>query len=123
MALYYTLPLYRDTYRLILLIYGAVREFPREYKYSLGQELRRDSMQLVRHIYRANSGSGSARREALERFGDDFELVRLELRLSFDLKLIGLKPFGQITALMESIGKQASGWRRTASPAERNGAG
>lgn len=123
MALYYTLPVYRDTYSLILEIFGAVRAFPREYKYSLGQDLRRDSLQLVRHIYRANAASGRLRREALERFGDDFELVRLELRLCFDLKLIPHGPFARIAGRMESIGKQVAGWRQAASQAERNAGG
>lgn len=54
MALYYNLPVYKDTYQLIMLIYEVTRQFPREYKYSLGQDMKRDAMELVRSIYRAN---------------------------------------------------------------------
>ena len=39
MALYYDLPVYRDTYRLILKIFECTKDFPKEYKYTLGQEL------------------------------------------------------------------------------------
>ncbi len=39
MALYYNLPVYKDTYQLIMLIYEVTRQFPREYKYSLGQDM------------------------------------------------------------------------------------
>lgn len=123
MGLYYTLPVYRDTYRMILMIFRTTKELPREYKYSLGQDLRRDSMQLVRHIYRANSAQGAERAAALQRFGDDFELVRLQLRLCFDLRLIPTKPFAEITETMETISKQIAGWRRTVSKAEQNGGG
>ena len=36
MALYYDLPVYQDVYRLILKLFELTREFPREYKYTLG---------------------------------------------------------------------------------------
>lgn len=35
MALYDTLPVYKDVYALILLIYEVTKEFLREYKYTL----------------------------------------------------------------------------------------
>lgn len=54
MALYYDLPVYRDTYRLILKIFECTRDFPKDYKYTLGQDMKRDALQLVRSIYRAN---------------------------------------------------------------------
>lgn len=47
MALYYDLPVYRDVYSLILKIFEYTRDFPREYKYTLGQDLKRDSLVLV----------------------------------------------------------------------------
>jgi len=40
-VLYYELPVYRDTYRLILKVFEYTQEFPREYKYSLGQDMKR----------------------------------------------------------------------------------
>lgn len=42
MALYYELPVYRDVYQLILKIFQYTHEFAREYKYTLGQDLKRD---------------------------------------------------------------------------------
>ncbi len=52
MALYYDLPVYQDTYRLILMIFEFTRDFPREYKFTLGQDMKRDGLVLVRSIYR-----------------------------------------------------------------------
>ncbi len=54
MALYYDLPVYRDTYKLILKIFECTKDFSKEYKYTLGQDMKRDALQLVRSIYRAN---------------------------------------------------------------------
>ncbi len=52
LALYYDLPVYQDTYRLILKIFELTKDFPREYKYTLGQDMKRDGLVLVRSIYR-----------------------------------------------------------------------
>lgn len=55
MALYYDLPVFKDVYQLILKIFDYTKDFPREYKFTLGQDLKRDGINLVRSIYRANS--------------------------------------------------------------------
>lgn len=66
MALYYDLPVYRDTYQLILKIFEVTKDFPKEYKYSLGQDMKRDALQLVRSIYRANKAA--QKKEPLDTF-------------------------------------------------------
>ena len=43
----YDLPVYKDVYRLILTIFEHTRDFPREHKYALGQDLKRVSIVLV----------------------------------------------------------------------------
>jgi hypothetical protein len=45
---------YRDTYTLILKIFENTQHFPREYKYTLGHDMKKDALQLVRSIYSAN---------------------------------------------------------------------
>ena len=109
MALYYDLPVYRDVYRLILKIFEYTKDFSREYKYTLGQDLKRDSIVLVRSIYRANKAQSKT--EYLEAFLDDFEVLKLEVRLCVDLKILPIKKQAELAALMDSIGRQITGWR------------
>lgn len=68
MALSHELPIYKDTYKLILLIFKRTKDFSREYKYTLGQDMKRDSIILVRSIYRANRNTD--KRQYLEEFLD-----------------------------------------------------
>jgi hypothetical protein len=89
MALYYDLPVYRDTYKLILMIFETTKDFPKEYKYTLGQDMKRDALQLVRSIYRANKSA--QKKKHLETFLDEFELLTLEIRLSVDMKILSFK--------------------------------
>jgi hypothetical protein len=125
MALYYDLPVYtvkllcqaeglfngvnRDTYKLILKIFEFTKDFSREYKYTLVQDMKRDALQLARSIYRANKSTN--KKEYLETFLDDFELLKLEIRLCTDMKILPIKKQAELSLLMDNIGKQITGWR------------
>jgi len=111
MALYYELPVYKDTYKLILKIFECTKDFSREYKYTLGQDMKRDALQLIRSIYRANKSAN--KKEYLDTFIDDFELLKLEIRLATDMKILPTGKQAELGILMDSIGKQITGWRKT----------
>ena len=109
MALYYDLRVFQDVYKLILRIFEFTTDFPREYKYTLGQDMKRDSIVLVRNIYRANKAKDKT--QYLEGFLDEFEVLKLEVRLCVDLKILSFKKQSEISGLMDGIGKQIIGWR------------
>lgn len=71
-------------------------------------------MQLVRNIYRANKAK--EKRVYLEAFLDDFELLKFEIRLCVDMKILSIKKQAELSQLMDGIGKQIVGWRN-ANPA------
>jgi hypothetical protein len=111
MGLTHELPIYRDTYKLLLKIYQYTQGYSREYKYTLGQDMKRDGLELVRSIYRANRSR--EKRGHLEAFLEQYELLKMEIRLSGALRLLSLKQMADITLLMDGIGRQASGWKRS----------
>ena len=111
MALYYDLPVYRDTYKLILKIFEFSKDFPKDYKYTLGQDMKRDALKLVRSIFRANKSV--QKKEHLDDFMDDFELIKLEIRLCTDMKVLPIKKQAELSLLMDSIGKQITGWSKS----------
>ena len=75
----------------------------------LFNRVKRDAIQLVRSIYRANKSKDKV--AYLEVFLDDFELLKLEVRLCADMKILALKKQAELSNLMDSIGKQITGWR------------
>jgi hypothetical protein len=109
MALYYDLNVFKDVYKLILIVFEVTKDFPREYKYTLGQDMKRDAIQLVRSIYRANKAKD--KKQYLEAFLDDFEILKLELRLCTDMKILAIRRQAEISVLMDGIGRQITGWR------------
>lgn len=108
MALYYNLPVYKDVYKLILLLYRFTKEFSREYKYTIGQDMKRDALVLVRGVYRVNKAYDKAGH--FIQLLDDFELVKFQIRLCVDLKLFTIKQQVELVKLTDSIGKQLNGW-------------
>lgn len=111
MALSEELPIYRDTYKLLLEIYKVTNKFSREYKYSLGQDMKRDALILFRNIYRANVNL--RKRAFLEEFLSDYEILKLEIRLCRDLNIISIKKLAELSAVMDKIGKQATAWKNS----------
>ncbi len=39
------------------MLFRYTKEFPREYKYTLGQDIKHDSIEMVMSIYRANKAT------------------------------------------------------------------
>ena len=109
MALSHELPVYKEVYKLILLVFDFTKDFPREYKYTLGQDMKRDAIALVRSIYRANRSL--EKKQYLEEFLDNFEVLKLEIRLCVDMKLLAVKKQAELSGILESIGKQVTGWK------------
>ena len=109
MALYYDLPVFKEAYQLISKIFEYTKDFPKEYKYTLGQDMKRGGIQLVRSIYRANKAKDKT--VYLESFLDDFEVLKFEIRLCVDMKILSVRKQAELSKMMESIGKQITGWR------------
>jgi hypothetical protein len=86
---------------------------PKTIKYTLGQDMKRDALQRVRRLYRANRSA--QKKEHLEKFLDEFELFKLEISPCVDMKVVSYKKQAELSVLMNSIGKQVTGWRYAAS--------
>jgi len=117
-ARYEDLPVYRDCYNLTLRVFAITHDFPREYKYTLGADMKRDCLVLLRSIYRINRAT--RKEPLLEVFLDDFHLLRMEIRLATDLKLMSVRRQAELSVFMDTIGRQVTGWRnasRQAGPA------
>jgi hypothetical protein len=111
MALYYELPIYKACYSLLLDLFRMTRNFKREYKYTIGQEIKNNAMHMVLFIFKANSSVDKT--SDLMALNDSFELLKLELRLCVDMKLISPTQQAGVWEQMDVIGRQLTGWRKS----------
>lgn len=108
MAQYKHLPIYKTTYTLLELIVKKTKEFPKDFKYSLGEKLFNECIDLVIYIYKANSATN--KQGHIQGILERVQVVELLLRLSKDLHLINIDSFSEIVTLTDSIARQAQSW-------------
>lgn len=115
MALHTTLPIYKVTYDLLTLVTELTRNMSRDFKGTLGNDLRKECVDLVLLIYRANCETNKV--PHLTALLERLLVVELTLRLSSDLHLISRGQYAKAIALTDQIGKQANGWRKKSAAA------
>ena len=109
MAQYKHLPIYKTTYELLETVTRKTKDFPRDFKYSLGDKIRNECIELVVFIYKANT-LRNQREENLKQILERVQVIELMLRLSKDLRLLNVTAFSEIVLLTDSIARQTQGW-------------
>ncbi len=108
MAIYDNLPVYKTSYDLLLQLFTLSKNMERDYRFTIGEELKKEIVQLMINIYRANCSQ--SKKELITNAKENIEITRLLLRILHDLKQIGLKEFVSANEKIESISKQLNAW-------------
>jgi hypothetical protein len=111
MAIYLHLPVYKASYDLLLEMFRAIKDFNREYKYTLGENIKKEAIEMVTNIYRANSSF--SKKPYLQKAREKIETIRIFFRLTRDLRQVGLERFVDINEKIESVSKQLAAWERS----------
>lgn len=110
MALYYNLPVYKESYDLLLLLFQFCSKLPREYKFTLGERLKNDSTDLLLHIFEASKSSNEQKQQSITNALLHLEKCRLYIRLLKDLNILGIATQASLNQKIESISKQLTQW-------------
>ncbi len=92
-------------------IFKLIKWFPKDYKYSLGDTIKNETIELISNIYKANLQKD--KKDMLSIARENIELVRLYIRICKDLKVINIQKFIEINLLIESISKQLYAWMKS----------
>jgi len=114
---YDELPIYLSTYSFTLEIFKLVKDFPKEYKYTVGETLKKETLELIMLLYKINSTPQKERKGLLMNLArESVESIRLLLRLTHDLNLMRLRRFSHISLKLENISRQLAGWQKKINP-------
>jgi hypothetical protein len=119
MAQYQHLPIYKQTYDILLRTMTATKDFPREYKYTLGQKIKDELIELVIAIYRANSAADKS--QHIQSIIERVQAIQLLLRLSHDMKILTRRHYAALSEMTDSLARQAQGWLRSSGKGSQNG--
>lgn len=109
--IYDNLPVYKATYDLLLLVFRLNRNFQRDYRYTLGENVKNELVALLVCIYQANATVQKV--PHLLKAKEHVVVIKLQIRLLMDLKQINLKQYATAAELIESVSKQLAAWHKS----------
>jgi hypothetical protein len=87
------------------------KNFNKEYKYTIAEDLKKEVKEMVKNIFRANSNLN--RKQLIQAARENIEMIRIDLRLLQDFKQINLRKFVFCNEKLEVISKQLVAWQRS----------
>jgi four helix bundle protein len=105
------LTIYQKHYDLILYAAPIINRFPRNYRFTIGEQILDCLFEIARLIARANAERDKRRRKAhLYTIDRRLQELRLLTRLAKDLQMLSIKKYGLINERAREIGRMLGGW-------------
>ncbi len=108
MARYEHLPVYKATYDLNLYFFRLSQNFPKDFKYGLGMEVRSLLTELLDLIIITNSTKNKC--PVIEKAILTLERLKFKARLLHDLKVMRLKSYEFFFVSLTDLSKQLGKW-------------
>lgn len=100
--------IYQKHYDLILYAFPIVNRYPRNARFTLGQQTHGCMLDIARLIARANRERSRSR--TLWEIDGKLDELRLLTRLAKDLRLLSVRQYGLINQRVSEIGRLLGGW-------------
>jgi hypothetical protein len=99
------LKLYKESYDFLLYMYPEIKKFPKSDRYALGEDIKKTIISLISKItlfskHKINN---------LKEIDSDLELLRIYVRLSFNLKIISFHKYTVISRKLNDLGNLLGG--------------
>ncbi len=121
MAVYTNLPVYEECYQLFLKFAQLSIKMQRDYRYSLGEDVKRLLMSMILGIYKANyKTEREARADAISNARERLVELQVILRLLNELRQIPDRHYMMMVERTVSVSRQLAGWEAKISKTMRN---
>jgi len=110
MTIHTQLPIYKVAYDLLDAISDLTAQFPRNFRASMGEQIRVECVHIMTLVARANIAREKA--PHLEALLESLHVTEILIRLSKDKRFVSVPQYARVVELTASIGKQANGWRK-----------
>ena len=104
------LPLYRDTFIMLGMVIEKVKDYPRFYRYTIGEKMVNIILDMLSLIYRANSSYNKL--PIITHVDDRYRMLVMLFRLSVEQRVIPQNNYAKYAAQIEKIGRQITGWKQ-----------
>lgn len=111
MAQYHHLSVYKKAFDLFVKISQVTTNFPRDFRYTVGEKLNNGCVEFIVHIYKANTARTAQRLEHIVDLLDKLQVINVLIRLACELKHISKERYIELITMAEDIEKQLGGWQ------------
>jgi hypothetical protein len=91
--------------------YQALRDIPRDYRYTLGADIRASMNQLLRLIVQC--GKRYHKRSTLEDLDVELDALRSLIHVAVENRVITVREFEHWSGLLNELGRMVGGWLRS----------
>ena len=104
------LPIFKAAYDLLERLIDLAKELPKFFRYSVGTRMVDLCLALLGQVYRANM-SQEQREQVLTDLLIDYRQLQMLLRVCYRQKAFSSGRYAEMINLLETIGRQATGWK------------
>jgi|SRR3989344_2422060 len=108
------IPIFQKTYDFYKNFHEALKHFPRQDRYSVGQKCVDLNLDILELVLLAGYKSKNEKLVYLERASAKLDVLKILLRLSFETKAINQQKYISFESLLIEIGKMLGGWIKQA---------
>ena len=108
MAIYDNLPVFKDTYDLLLQFIRMSGNMQRDFRFTIGERLKTEMMNLCVCIYKANAVQ--EKMNFISGAREKVVVIKINIRVLHDVKQISTKQFAMLVDKLESVSKQLTAW-------------
>jgi hypothetical protein len=91
----------------------VVGKFPRSHRFTLGDRIERRGYDVLENLVRATYAPRTDKRPLLDRANLDLEVMRHEVRIALDLRVLASRQHECIARLVDAVGRQIGAWRKS----------
>ena len=106
------LPVVQKTYELLLWMAPTIQKLPRSHRFVLGERLESSLYRLLEDLVRARFAKPDARAELLADADATLHVLRFQVRLAHDLKLLDTRRYEHAAGRFAELGAMVGGWRK-----------
>ncbi|GAB6170799.1 hypothetical protein JCM15765_02770 [Paradesulfitobacterium aromaticivorans] len=91
--------------------YQALKDIPKDYRYTLGADLRTSMTNLLQLIIRASKRY--YKKTTLEDMDIELDTIRILIRVAFENHAVTIKEYENWSILLDELGRMIGGWLRS----------
>lgn len=104
------IPLTQKIYDFYRDLYLIIEKMPKRDKYSIGLKIDKTTLDLLESVIKASSSLAEEKQAALSQASVKTDILKLLIRLAYDIKTTDQKKYLKLEEQLQEIGKMIGGW-------------